>query len=71
MGAGGIIILCDVARVMADALRNPVVHGQLPATITGSLDPVLERTDDPGEWPENQKRLLAGAFEWALVNLGK
>lgn len=62
-GDGGIIIGNDAVR----SLSNPVIHGQLPATITGSLDPVLVK--DCCDWSETERDIVASAMAWAIRNV--
>jgi hypothetical protein len=63
-GGGGVIIVRDSA---VQALSNPIVHGQLPATMTGSLDPILAK--DPSTWSAQDGEIVGRAFHWALCNL--
>lgn len=71
MGGGdGHIIVSDAAQ---GALTNPVVHGGLPATTTGALDPVLWSDAptntvlrDPSTWNKQEREIVGRAFHWAL-----
>lgn len=63
-GGGGVIIVRDAA---VQTLTNPVVHGQLPATMTGSLDPIL--ATPPTLWSTLECEIVGRAFHWALCNL--
>jgi hypothetical protein len=62
-GDGGVIVRDGVGEI----LKNPEVHGLLPATITGNLDPVLAK--DSSSWGTHEKHIVAKAAEWALLNL--
>jgi hypothetical protein len=63
-GSGGGIIVRNIA---VGGLQNPVVHGQLPATTTGSLDPILVK--HPTTWTEHECEIVGRAFMWAICNL--
>jgi hypothetical protein len=63
-GGGGVIIIKDA---VAKGLMDPVVYGNLPATITGSLGPILAK--DPCDWTQDETQLVAKATEWALLSL--
>lgn len=62
-GSGGIII----RKVVHQGLTDPTVHGQLPATMLGNLDPVL--AVDPSTWTTLDCEIVAWAAHWALCNL--
>jgi hypothetical protein len=61
--SGGIIVRSRAVEV----LNDPTVHGQLPATVTGSLDPILAK--DPSTWNHHECDLVGKAYHWALCNL--
>lgn len=72
-GNSGGIIVSDAAQ---GALTNPIVHGQLPVTMTGSLDPVLWSDisanlvlRDNSTWNDQDKEIVGRAFHWAICNL--
>lgn len=62
-GSGGIII----RKVAHQALTDPIVHGQLPSTMVGTLDPVL--ASNPSMWNTLDCEIVGRAFHWALCNL--
>jgi hypothetical protein len=65
MGGGdGVIIISDG---VAQILKNPQVHGRLPASMIGALDVVLAM--DPCDWSENDRAVVAHAIHWAVCNL--
>jgi len=61
--SGGIIVRQNAVTVLTD----PTVHGQLPAAVTGPLDPVLAK--DPSTWSSHECELVGKAYHWALCNL--
>lgn len=63
-GSGGVIIIRNVA---VQGLQNPQVHGHLPATMTGSLDPILAK--HPSLWTEPECEVVGRAITWAICNL--
>lgn len=69
-GDGTVITKKAVAKILVD----PQVHGILPATTTGALDPVLwsdaptntvER--DASTWSKHESEVVARATHWLLT----
>jgi hypothetical protein len=48
-------------------LTDPAVHGQLPVTMTGSLDLILAQ--EPSIWSKQDCEIVGRAVHWAICNL--
>jgi hypothetical protein len=61
-GGGGHVIL-DNTRT---TLTNPLVSGALPPATQALIAPILAA--DPSTWTARNKKDLAAAYTWALMN---
>lgn len=62
MGGGDGTII--TRKSVKQTLLMPEVHGRLPATITGSLDPILAK--DESTWTEHDVHLVSNAIHWSM-----